>query len=369
MNASLSPTRRHAVPTCLIGLGTFLAVAASPPLAANPPIVSDVAKDPTEVPASPRGDVTVDLDVVEVVADLGTGPAWVWTFALKGGKPTVPGPMIRVREGNHVTINLCNDLPDNIEPHNIDFHASMGPGGGAAVTNLEPGECTSFTFKAMRQGAYIYHCAGEGMPWEHVSYGMYGLIQVDPPGGLQPGFKEFYVGQSDWYLMPNSNRDVPRPFLELTDLVLDEALAEAEHPNLYTFNGHKQALTDPALFGEAIKVKQGNKVRFFFVTGGPNIGSNWHIIGTIFDRVYTGSRKTSVENEETLYVAPGSAAVFELSAPVPGQYLLVDHALWRVPKGAAGFMHVECRTPVAPGEPCPTWPNDIYSPEAFGTGH
>ena len=207
MIAFESPNRLRAFPSYLAGLG-LLVFGASPALAQVPPSVADVAKDPSEVPASPTGDVTVDLDVVEVVANLGPGPAWVWAFATKDGKPTVPGPMIRVREGNHVTVNLCNKV-GNIEPHNLDFHASMGPGGGAAVTGVEPGECKTFTFKAMRQGAYIYHCAAEGMPWEHVSYGMYGLIQVDPPGGLQPGYKEFYVGQSDWYLMPNAFQ---RPF-------------------------------------------------------------------------------------------------------------------------------------------------------------
>jgi nitrite reductase (NO-forming) len=312
--------------------------------------------------------VTVNLDVVEVVAELAPGmSAWIWTFAESGGKATVPGPMIRVREGNFVTINLCNKL-ENIEPHNIDFHASMGPGGGAAVTNIEPGECRTFRFAALRQGAYIYHCAGEGMPWEHVSYGMYGLIQVDPRGGLGGGFKEFYVGQNEWYLLVDEDKNVEKGLPSGT-WTLDEERADAEHPNMFSFNGHKNALTDPALYGQAITVDQGANVRFFFVTGGPNIGSNWHIIGTIFDKVYAGSRKTFVENEETLHVPPGSAAVFELSAPVPGQYLLVDHALWRVPKGAAGFMHVNlrhgCMEPTDPG----CWPLEIYYPPAEGSGH
>ena len=141
---------------------------------------------------------------------------------------------------------------------------------------------------------------------------------------------------------------------------LDEDKAFDEHPTMFSFNGHKAALADPALYGNAITVDQDDKVRFFFVTGGPNIGSNWHIIGTSFDKVYTGSRKTAVENEETVYVPPGSAAVFELSAPVPGRFLLVDHALFRVPKGAAGFLHVNQTGP---------WPLDIYAPEATGTGH
>lgn len=329
------------------------------PLATAAPVVSDVAKNPAEVPPSPIGDVAVSLDVVEAVADLGPGtPAWFWTFASPNGKPTVPGPMIRVREGNHVTITLCNKL-ENVEPHNIDFHAAMGPGGGAAVTNVEPGECRTFKFKAMRAGAYIYHCAGEGMPWEHVSYGMYGLIQVDPAGGLEPGFKEFYVGQSDWYVKVDETLNEEKGLPAGTNS-LDEDKALAEHPDFFTFNGHRNALTDPALYGNAITVNQGDRVRFFFVTGGPNIGSNWHIIGTIFDKVYAGSSKTSVLNEETVHVPPGSAAVFELSAPVPGKYLLVDHALFRVPKGAAGFMHVNSTGP---------WPLDIYDPLATGTGH
>jgi nitrite reductase (NO-forming) len=347
-------------------------------LAQGVPVVSNVAKDPREVPASPHGDVTVDLDAAEVVAEIAPGKmAWVWTFVEPGGKPTVPGPMVRVREGNHVTINLCNKL-DNIEPHNIDFHAAVGPGGGAAVTNIEPGQCATLKFKALRQGAYIYHCAGEGMPWEHVSYGMYGLIQVDPPKGLTSGFREFYIGQSDWYLKVDEavNEEEGLPSGTHT---LDEDKALEERPNLFTFNGHMKALTDPNLYGEAIKVNQDDKVRFFFVTGGPNIGSNWHIIGTIFDKVYKGHPGDFIRNEETVLIPPGSAAVFELIAPVPGKYLLVDHALWRVPKGAAGFMHVDAKKPatdcteiIGGGLECAkqgSWPLDIFDPIALGTGH
>jgi len=310
--------------------------------------------------------VTVNLEAREVVGEIAPGKtAWFWTF-----NGTVPGPMIRVMEGDTVVINLTNNL-ENVEPHNIDLHAVMGPGGGAAVTNVEPGETKTLTFKAMRAGAYIYHCAGEGKPWEHVSYGMYGLIMVEPKGGLPKVDKEFYIGQSDWYLIENSASVEPRDFLAPDVLVLDEDKALAEHPDMFTFNGHQNALTDPMLYGESIRVDITDKlkpkqVRFFFVTGGPNIGSNWHIIGQIFDRVYTGSPKTSVENEETVYVAPGSAAVFELTAMVPGKYLLVDHALWRVPKGAAGFLWVD---PQCLDASTCAWPSEIYSPPATGTGH
>lgn len=372
--------------------------------AAVVPIVSDVVKDPTDVPNADTfrtgpHEVTVHLDAVEVVANLTPDKKyWFWTFALNesdaakskdGTKPTVPGPMIRAKEGDTITIILTNKM-GNLEPHNIDFHAAMGPGGGAAVTNVEPGETATLTFKALRAGAYIYHCAGEGFPWEHVAHGMYGLIQIDPQGPtiLPTIDKEFYVGQSDWYITPIVGRHAEEvcggegepACADVYDLSDDNATAEYPVSH-YTFNGHTKALTDESLAGDKIMANQDDKVRFFFVTGGPNIGSNWHIIGTIFDRVYTGSPKVSMENEETVYVAPGSAAVFDLITPVPGRYLIVDHALYRVTKGAAGFLHVEpkvaptgCTTDdlIGGGVICSnfgSWPLDIFSPITLGTGH
>jgi nitrite reductase (NO-forming) len=298
------------------------------------------------------------LEAREVIAEVASGEsgepvkrAWVWTF-----NGTVPGPMIRVMEGDTVVINLTNNLEGNIEPHNIDLHAVMGPGGGAAVTEIEPGETRTLSFKALREGAFIYHCAAEGMAWEHIAYGMWGLIMVEPRGGLSAVDREFYIGQSEWYHMPAGRRDehgLPRDVL-----VLDEERAYAEHPTMYSFNGHMKALVDPSLFGDpdrihVISAEQGDTVRFFFVNAGPNKGSNWHIIGTIFDKVYKGHPQDFIRNEETVYVPPGSAAVFELITPVPGEYLIVDHAIFRVPQGAGGLMHVEQTE---------DWPADIFYP-------
>jgi nitrite reductase (NO-forming) len=329
--------------------------------------VPNVAKDPTDIPlpihrSNPQT-VTVDLYAQEYIAEIAPGDpdilgdppklGWVWTFTDDPDEPgTIPGPMIRVMQGDTVVINLTNNMVGNIEPHNIDLHAAMGPGGGAAVTEINPGETATLRFKALREGAYIYHCAAESMAWEHVSYGMYGLIMVEPKGGLKRVDKEFYIGQSDWYHMPagpGEDHGLPPDVFKV-----DDDRAEAEHPTMYSFNGHKAALTDPALFGETIRADQGDKVRVFMVTGGPNKGSNFHIIGTIWDKVYTGHNKDATRNEETVVVPPGSAAVFELSTPVPGQYLIVDHALWRVPQGAGGFMWVDQTR---------AWPHRIYSPE------
>lgn len=372
-------SRRH----CLLATlcGAVLSLAASQGLAV--PTVANVAKDPTEVPkpvrsrpggASPKH-VAVTLTAQEVIGEIAPGvPYWFWTWKLGlPGTPdhgTVPGPMLRVMEGDTLDLTICND-ENNIEPHNIDFHAVLGPGGGAAVTNVERGECKSASFKLTKPGAFMYHCAAEGKPWEHVANGMYGLIMVEPKGGLAAVDKEFYIGQGDWYLTDTqiSRPDIPNK----TFFSLDEDKAGNEFPvSLYTFNGHTQALGGI----HPLIANQDDKVRFFFVVGGPNVASNWHIIGTVFDRVYKAAPRALVDRaEETVVVPPGSAIVAEMTTPVPGRYLVVDHALYRASKGAAGVMTVVGR----PDPKCDpstgmvmdpgSWPLDLFSPATCGTGH
>jgi nitrite reductase (NO-forming) len=335
------PGRRLLAATALAGAAWLLAsvVAAwtgdssqrSLPTAAN------VVRNPLDVPPASSGrrprHVRVHLIAKEVVAEIAPGERFVfWTYELARGRrvkrPAVPGPMIRVTAGDTLSVTLTNDAR-NLEPHGIDFHAASGPGGGTDMVDLQPGETRTFTFRALRPGAYVYHCGGEGKPWEHVSHGMFGLIEVDPPGGLPAGYRELYVGQSEWYLGGGSVRD------------LDEQKAAAETPDLVTFNGHAEALTSPKLAAGALRLKTGERVRIFFANGGPNLSSSLHVIGAIFDRAYSADRRDARRNEETVAVPPGSATVVELRPSAPGPYPFVDHALWRAAKGATGYLYVE----------------------------
>jgi nitrite reductase (NO-forming) len=306
--------------------------------------VPNVARDPADVPAaisrtSPTT-VRVRLTVEEVVSELADGTSYsFWTF-----DGTVPGPMIRVMEGDTVELTLVNPEASAVG-HNIDLHAVNGPGGGAGVTNVLPGESRTFTFKALNPGLYIYHCAFSP-PWHHIAQGMYGGILVEPAGGLPKVDHEFYVIQGEWY--------TSAPFGTPGHMSFDNAKAMAELPEYYTFNGHVAALTEMM----PLEAEVGDTVRVFFGVGGPNVGSNFHIIGEIFDRVYTGAPETYIANEETWYVPPGSFAAFEFTLNVPGTYLLVDHALFRVARGAAGQLIVS-------GEHDET----IYSPVPEGSGH
>ena len=292
----------------------------------------NVARDPADVPPpitrTEPTTVQVSLTAKEVVAELADGTTYAfWTF---GG--TVPGPMVRVMEGDTVEFTLTNDL-SSVNGHNIDFHAVNGPGGGAEVTNVAPGETATFTWKALHAGAFVYHCAFPP-PMHHIAQGMYGAIVVEPVGGLPPVDREFYIMQGDWYTAGRLGNQGHQTFSN------EKALAEL--PEYYTFNGHVQALTE--LY--PLQAEVGETVRVFFGVGGPNKGSNFHIIGEVFDRVYSGSDETFTANEEAWYVPPGSVSTFEMFLDVPGSYTIVDHALYRVQKGAAGVL-------VVSGEPNP----------------
>lgn len=304
----------------------------------------NVARDPADVPPpitrTEPTEVAITLTVEEVTAELAGGTTYTfWTF-----DGTVPGPLLRVMEGDTVRLTLVNPA-ENALSHNIDLHAVNGPGGGAAVTNVAPGETRTFSFKALNPGIYVYHCAFPP-PMHHIAQGMYGGILVEPSGGLSKVDREFYVMQGEWYTTGAFGTQGHQEF--------SGPKALAEQPEYFTFNGHVTALTE--LF--PLQANVGDSVRLYFGVGGPNVGSNFHIIGEIFDKVFPGSPDTFVANEEAWYVPPGSVAAFEFKLDVPGQYLLVDHALYRVNKGAAGILAVSGKHD-----------EDIYSPSAPGESH
>ena len=142
----------------------------------------DVVRDPTDMPppisASAPRKVVLDLETVEVNGKLADGTMYhYWTFNQK-----VPGPFLRVRVGDTVEVRLTN-ARDAMTKHSIDLHAVTGPGGGAQATQVAAGETKSFAFKALKPGLYVYHCATPPVA-EHIASGMYGLILVEPEGGL-----------------------------------------------------------------------------------------------------------------------------------------------------------------------------------------
>ena len=370
--------------------------------------------------------VVVKFEAREFVGALADGKQYkFWSF-----NGTVPGPMIRVRLGDTVEFHLSNHAGSQF-PHNIDIHAVNGPGGGAAVSLVAPGEEKIFRFKTLHPGLFIYHCASPipSIP-AHIANGMYGLILVEPKHGFPRVDHEFYVFESEFYtqnsergILPGPKKVEKKPVeLEKEEEKIEPVSGEKEPPIVEentTGTGEKEGFLDSfvstffsdssseqdkspaqedspssdepadsrqvsaagtwldepadspmpekkyvlelslekglkeqadyvvfngrqgALLGEnALRVKVGEKVRIFFGNIGPNGISSFHIIGEIFDQVYLEGAVNGITNRnvQTTLVPSGGTTIVEFSIDVPGDYLLVDHSIFRINKGAIGLI-------------------------------
>jgi nitrite reductase (NO-forming) len=309
---------------------------------------ADISRDPADLPAPlakrPPQTVRVDLITEEIEGRLAEGTTFgYWTF---NGK--VPGPFLRVRVGDTLDVHVTNS-GESAMIHSVDFHAATGPGGGAAVLQVDPGKEKSMTLKMLVPGLYVYHCATP-MVAEHIANGMYGMILVEPEESLPKVDHEFYVMQGEIY--------TDSPFGQHGSQEFSVEKLLAEHPEYFVFNGSVGALT--AL--HPMHAKVGETVRVFFGVGGPNFTSSFHVIGTIFDKVYDqgGVMSEPLHGIQTTTVAPGGATIAEFTLKVPGRYTFVDHALARMEHGLVGLL-------VADGPPAP----DIYNGEMApgGGGH
>lgn len=324
--------------------GQFL-VTSTP--AAPTVVEADISRPPNDLPP-PLGKrdpktVRLDLFTAEMEGRLAEGTTFgYWTF---NGK--VPGPFVRVRVGDTVEVHLKNSADSNMI-HSVDFHAATGPGGGAASLQVNPGDEKSMTFKALKPGLYVYHCATP-MVAEHIANGMYGMILVEPEGGLPPVDHEFYVMQGEIYT------DAPYGQHGSQEFSVEKLLNEK--PEYFVFNGSVGAISKL----HPLHAKVGDTVRMYFGVGGPNFTSSFHVIGEIFDKVYNlgGLIAPPLEDIQTVTVPPGGAVITEFKLEVPGNYTIVDHALSRAERGLAGILVVD-------GEPNP----DIYNGKVEpGMGH
>ena len=289
--------------------------------------VADIARSPSEIPPpitrATSSLVHIDITAKEVVAEMAPGVVMnYWTF-----DGQVPGPMLRVREGDTVELTLHNDKT-SLHHHSIDLHAVTGPGGGASATMVAPGESKTITFLAMHAGLFMYHCAEPNVA-NHMAHGMYGMILVEPKEGLPPVDKEFYIVQGEFY----TTGALGRKGLQIMDT---EAMM-AGKPQYIVFNGRTGALT------QNMQASVGERVRVYFGNGGVNLISSFHAIGEVFDRVYREGDLLSAPGRsiQTTLVPAGGATVADFTLDVPGNYVLVDHALARLERGAWGVLRVD----------------------------
>ena len=319
-----------AIATALtLGAGLAIAYPAFAADADAPAKPESISLDPTDLPGpitrNHPATVKVVLDTIEKEGTLANGTSFrYWTF-----NGHVPGPFVRARVGDTIDVTLKNDK-NSMLMHSVDMHAVTGPGGGAVATQTAPGEENHFSFKAMKPGLYVYHCATP-MVADHIQAGMYGLVLVQPKDGLPKVDKELYVMQGEVYT--DAKYGTTGEAYTDYDKLLDEK------PEYYVFNGAVGSLSG----AHAIKAHTGETVRIFFGVGGPNKTSSFHIIGEIMDKVYSyGSLKSlATEDVQTVTVAPGGTTVAEVTFDVPGEYLIVDHALSRLERGLVAQIVVD----------------------------
>ena len=324
--------------------GQFVVTPRPPAQTVVEAVISREASDvPPPVGSRASQTVRVDLISVELEGRLAEGTTFgYWTF---NGK--VPGPFLRVRVGDTVAVSLKN-AADSSMVHSVDFHAATGPGGGAAATQVDPGHEKTVRFKALAPGLYVYHCATP-MVAHHIANGMYGLILVEPEGGLPPVDHELYVMQGEIYTEAAFGQRGSQEFS--VEKLLNE------RPEYFVFNGSVGALSKL----HPMKAKVGETVRIFFGVGGPNYTSSFHVIGEIFDKVYNlgDVQSPPARGVQTVTVPAGGATIVEFKLDVPGNYILVDHALSRAERGLIGILQVE-------GQPNP----EIFDGQvAPGGGH
>ena len=302
----------------------------------------NVAYAPDVPPASGRTEpaiVEVAFEVVEGVANIdpvNSVQYRAWGYRMPGDDEVIsgtPGPIIRARVGDVLRFTITNPASNSM-PHNVDFHAVTGQGGGAADTSVAPGQTATIEARLLYPGFFMYHCAFGDVPL-HIAHGMYGGILVDPADPLPPVDHELYVVQSEIYTTGTEMGLVDTDRQALTD----------EHPTYVVFNGAMGSLT-----GEnAPHMQVGERTRIYFIDAGPDLDSNFHPIGSHWDVVYPEAALLNepLRGSQTTLVPAGGGTVVELVGRVPSTIVLVDHAISRAfDKGALGQIVIE-------GEPDP----------------
>jgi nitrite reductase (NO-forming) len=323
MSKSFLRSVRHA--------GLISALVMAPCLAINAGLVSaetiqaqlvKAPNVPTPITRTQPATVVVNLEASEWVGPISDDN----NYEFWGINGMVPGPMIRVMVGDTVEVHLKNKSSSK-QSHNLDFQKASG---GAALVNAEPGKEAQITFKATNQGLFVYQSSTAAPAnIQHLLSGMYGLILVEPAGGLKPVEKEFYVMQSEFYMKDGKKNDT---------LVFSNQKVTDADASYIVHNGHMTALVKVPL-----RSKVGETDRWFFGNAGVNFDSSWHVIGEMLDRVWPGGNvaKAPTESIQSTLVPPGEATIGEFKGEMPGTFVSVDHSIFRTEKGALGLLKID----------------------------
>lgn len=292
-------------------------------------IKGPLAYAPNVPPLQQSDTVEVKFDVTHKLFHIKRDiPFTAWLFG-----DSLPGPVLHLRVGQTVKFTMTDRSDDTMHmgmmmqpmPHSIDFHAAM-VNPADKWRSINPGETISMTWTANYPGVFMYHC-GTPMVLLHMISGMIGMVIVDPADGF-PGKvdREFALIQNEYYLTKKDSVYAP-----------DTVAAMKKQPSLVAFNGKVgQYIIRP------IRVKAGERIRLYLLNAGPNNASSFHIIGTIFDKVWIeGNPKNELVGMDVVDLPPAMSAIVEFVLPEKGSYTFVDHSFADAEMGASGVFLAE----------------------------
>lgn len=286
-----------------------------------------VAYAPNVPTLSEKDTVDVRIDVQHKLVTVADNVKfWAWTFG-----DSLPGPVLRIKVGQTVRFKMANRSMETMQftppmPHSIDFHAAM-VNPHDKYQNINPGQTITFLWTANYPGVFMYHC-GTPTILQHMIYGMMGMTIVEPKEGF-PGKvdREYAIVQSEFYLKKKADGTY----------MADLTAAKKKEATYVTFNGKaKQYVKTP------LKAKAGERVRLYVCNVGPNDQSSFHVVGTLFDKVWLdGNPANELHGLQTVLLGASSGAIVEFIMPEPGTYPFVDHEFADVEAGAVGLFKVE----------------------------
>lgn len=301
----------------------------------NGPIYSP--RDPQPPARLPGTTHDIDLVVDERHVTVAQGIVQtVWSISSQ-----VPGPVIRVQAGDTVRVHLVNHPPKlpgaaavghpavNDYPHALQFDGATGPAGDQTTT-LKPAEETVFEFQTETPGVWLYH--GSTPPLiQDIAYGMYGMLIVEPTGGLVKVDQELFFVQGEWYVAGIYPNRPPLPSLT-------KAEATEPVPDFVVLNGIADQYVE-----HPIRVATGARVRAFLLDAGPNLQASFRIEGVAFDRVVRSGADAALgsangESGPAVKLSPGQGAIVEFSLPRDGLYAIVSQADSSAGTGARGLL-------------------------------
>jgi nitrite reductase (NO-forming) len=309
---------------------------------------------------------TVRLDTTHKIIEIAPGVKFsAWTFG-----DQVPGPTVRARVGDRIKFVMTNRSDEPVAApslvaapmmHSMDFHAAM-VSPQDKYRSIAPGQTIEFEFTANYPGIFMYHC-GTPMILEHIASGMYGAVIVEPRDGYPTkADREYVIIQSEFYAK------APAKGSKSGAYVLDTDRLRMAQPTHTVFNGVHNGMVKAPL-----AAKSGEWVRLHVLNVGPSRTSSFHVVGTIFDRVWMeGNPDNQFRGMQTVLLGSSNSATVEFLIPEDGSYIMVDHHFANASQGAIGLISTSAKPPAKelehhniPASSTPTEPEAARGKLAF----